>query len=159
MQLISYKVTLFQFSWVTFYVSDYFWQLFSSVSALHSCCHFSFCFSSFSLLGLFFSLALCVGDTFIFSLFTFDFSSEFCCLILYSEVREEKGIYASFSLRKYTDFCVWTYTLWFQGSDLMDSCHLLHETHISSADTPKDSDCFTLISRISMKNLLCVLIE
>lgn len=93
-------------------ISDSF---FSSVSVLHSCCHFNFCFSSLSCLGLFFSLALYGGDTFIFFFFTFDFPSEFYCLILYSEVREGKGIYASCRLGKYTQLCVWTYTFIISG--------------------------------------------
>lgn len=87
------------------------------------------------------------------------FPSEFYCLILYSEVREGKGVYASCRLRKYTQPCVWTYTfllLLFQGFDLMDSCQLLHERHISLADTPIHRVCSIFISRNSVKDyILC----
>lgn len=69
-------------------ISDSF---FSSVSARHSHRHFNLCFSSLSCLGLFFSLALCVGDTFIFTVFTFDFSSPQKFTASYFILRSGKG--------------------------------------------------------------------
>lgn len=137
-------------------ISDSF---FSSVSALHSHCHFDLCFSCLSRLGLFFSLALFVGDTFIFTVFTFDFFlSEFYCLILHSEVREGEGIRCQLQTQEiYSTLCLnLCALLLFQGFDLMDSCQLLHEIYISSADIYTHRDYSIVTSRNSVKDyILC----
>lgn len=86
------------------------------------------------------------------------FPSEFYCLILHSEVREGEGILCQLQTQEiYSALCLnLCASLLFQGFDLMDSCQLLHEIYISSADIYTHRDYSIVTSRNSVKDyILC----
>lgn len=102
-----------------------------------------------------------MGDTFIFSIFTFDFPSPQNFIASYFILRSGKGkeympAADSGNILSSVFEPILFFLLLFQGFDLMDSCQLLHERHISSADTPIHGVCSILISRNLVKDyILC----
>lgn len=112
-----------------------------------------------SLVWIYFSLLLCVWVILPYSLFCYLISLSLRILLprisLWSQERE-RNICQLQTQEIYSALYLFFFLI-FQGFDLRDSCQLLHEILISSADTALHRNCSILVSGKSVKDyILCV---